>query len=352
MSENIAEILAECLEAIENGTMTAAACLQKYPQYQTELKELFGTLQVVKSVPAVTPSLQFRQNAPARLLKKINAGKSPKPQKQRRKRTGFGLRKAATAALVVLIAFSATGVGAAYAASDDLPGDPLYGVKTTVEDLQLAFSDDEGDVGLLNKFANRRVDEIKALTEAGRFDDIPAAVQSFEKTNGKLGQAINDLAESDPGKAEALSATLEEARETRTDTLTELLDKLPEQAQKGIQNAINAGPPEDKGKPEDAGKPDDKGKPDNADCPQKDKGKPEDAGKPDDKGKPEDKDKSNKKDNNGDGNGNGNENGNNSNNGNNSDDDDADSGDEEGRNNDNDDDGDEIDSDDNQKPEC
>jgi hypothetical protein len=55
--------------------------------------------------------------------------------------------------------------------------------------------------------------------------------------------------------------------------LTSLLEKVPEQALKGINNALQAEPPADKGKPEDTGKLEDTGKPDTTE-------KPEDTGKP------------------------------------------------------------------------
>lgn len=176
--------------------------------------------------------------------------------------------------LIILLLFLATGGGVAFASKGALPGDALYGAKGAVEDVQLALSGDEGDVELLNEFANERVAELQALAEEGRYEDIAAGAQSYQETNAEIGQAMRDLAEKDPEKAKELSADIAADHEDRTATLTGLLDQVPEAAQKGLQTAIEAGspdhvgcPPDDKGKPESAG-----GQPENKG------GKPEDAG--------------------------------------------------------------------------
>ena len=61
----------------------------------------------------------------------------------------------------------AGGSGAVYASGDALPGDALYPVKIASEDVQLFFSDDEGDVDLLLKFMDKRVGEMDRLVAPG-----------------------------------------------------------------------------------------------------------------------------------------------------------------------------------------
>jgi hypothetical protein len=160
----------------------------------------------------------------------------------------------------------------------------LYAVKTTVEDIRLYLADDEKDVTLLNEFANERLVELEALALAGRNEALLAAGQAYQNTVAELAHALGKLPPDE--HRQALAALLAAAHVQRTLVLTALLDKVPEQAQKGIRIALLAGPPEDKGKPDSAGPPEDTGKPDSVGPPD-DKGKPDSVGPPDDKGKPD-----------------------------------------------------------------
>jgi len=79
--------------------------------------------------------------------------------------------------LVLTLTFGAT---AAYASEAALPGDVLYGVKRGLEDVQLVLSTTAaGDSALVERFADRRVDEIEALTGRGRWSDAEWALQAY-----------------------------------------------------------------------------------------------------------------------------------------------------------------------------
>jgi hypothetical protein len=79
--------------------------------------------------------------------------------------------------LVLTLTFGAT---AAYASEAALPGDVLYGVKRGLEDVQMVLSATAaGDSALIERFADRRVDEIEALTGRGRWSDAERALQAY-----------------------------------------------------------------------------------------------------------------------------------------------------------------------------
>jgi hypothetical protein len=283
MSQSISDILAFCLDEVERGELTIDQCIEKYPAYGDELSALLHTSQNIKAASAVNPRPTFSSLSQARMQNLI-INISPKSGNNQTSKTIknrlsklFFMKNQIAARLVtimVLIAILIGGsTGAAFAASDALPGDTLYTVKTTFEEVQLVISDDNGDVDLLNAFANERVAEIQSLLEIGRFDDIPNATQAYQNTVAKLAQAMSKLPSGE--RSDALFTLVETARENRTRTLTSLLDKVPEQAQKGIRQALEAGPPDhaggppdDKGKPDNVGggPPDDRGKPDQQDC--------------------------------------------------------------------------------------
>ena len=194
--------------------------------------------------------------------------------------------------IIALLLLVGSGAGVAYASEGALPGDTLYSAKTAIEGVRLAFSDSDGDVELYNQFANERVEEMQALLAAGRPDDLPAAVQGYENALNGMAQALAAVASDDAARGDALADLITAAHEKRTQVLTDLLSKVPEGGQKGIQRALEApGPPEGKGKPDDTGKPENPGCPENAGGPPEGKGKPDDVGgPPEDAGPPEDSD--------------------------------------------------------------
>ena len=124
--------------------------------------------------PAPAPKAR-RARVLARVTNRIAAG-----QASRRQGWALSLRPAYALAGLVLaltLAFSAT---AAYASEAALPGDVLYGVKRGLEDVQLVLSATAaGDSGLIERFADRRVDEIETLTRRGRWGDAERALQAY-----------------------------------------------------------------------------------------------------------------------------------------------------------------------------
>lgn len=71
MSDQLATILAECTEAIEEGRLTIEECLNKYPAFQPELAELLPLVEQARSLPKAVPNAAFQQEARARLLARL-----------------------------------------------------------------------------------------------------------------------------------------------------------------------------------------------------------------------------------------------------------------------------------------
>lgn len=171
-----------------------------------------------------------------------------------------GLRVAAVslAAGMVLV----LGAGSAVAASSSaLPGDTLYGVKRAVERVSLAMHRDPvGRAALQLRFAEVRLAEVRELLAAGR--DTGEAVDGLEDAlTGAEEEALHAVA---LGRdADALLAHVQEMIAKHVAVLTDVLGKVPEQAQDAIQRAIDnaekAKAKVQKGrenKPDDAGPPD------------------------------------------------------------------------------------------------
>lgn len=142
----------------------------------------------------------------------------------------------ALGAAVVVVAL-ATGSGVAAAAS--LPGDPAFGLKTAVEQVQLAFAPDNASrLRVLVEQSERRLDELQAAVDR-RPDAIPAATRAYAEAAARLNAEVtvvsNDPASSARDEALALASAMSEKHEQ---VLTSLLDRLPDQAKPAIQKAI------------------------------------------------------------------------------------------------------------------
>lgn len=264
----------------------------------------------VESLPKPQPKSWFED-----LQEKISSWKF---QSNRRFATAI-----ASILIALMITFGAVG-GTVYASQGSLPNQALYAVKTLTEDIQLRFADQPQEkIDLLEKFSNRRTEEMTTLNEQGQ--EIPqntlarfeqhmetmlqlSAELSDESQTQSLSQirnalqvheeVINKLANRESGKAEQALLRVQEKLQARIQLIEEGIadptmfrEKMkgkkpfgPEETQEPGKPE-DAGTPEGKGKPEGAGTPENKGKPGNVGTPEG-KGKPEDVGPPGDKGKP------------------------------------------------------------------
>jgi hypothetical protein len=143
-------------------------------------------------------------------------------------------------------AFLVFGAGSAVAISSGaVPGDPLYGVKRAVERISLAMHRDPvGRAQLHVQFANNRLQEVAALTLAGRtpeelMDDLEIELDAAEH-DALSAQVL--------GKdADAILAHVQQMIAKHVTVLTNVLAKVPEQARDSIRHAIdNAGKAQEK----------------------------------------------------------------------------------------------------------
>ena len=158
--------LIECLDALAQGE-SLEHILARYPQDTAQLRPLLETaagLAARRLEPSEAAKMQSREKflAQAGLLRRT----AP------RKTMGFLPRLAAgfvAAALVAVV----LGTGAVAASGSALPGDPLYGLKRTVEDVRLqSASSPTQRQELQLEFEQRRISEANELLDAGRKGEV------------------------------------------------------------------------------------------------------------------------------------------------------------------------------------
>lgn len=246
MSRSVADILAHCLQAVERGEMTPAECLVHYPEQREELEALLNVAAALCSAPKAAPLPAFRQGATVRLLDQLPA-RTPPTIWDRLAGVFDMLGPPAPAqglavaliAIVAVVALLLGGSRAVSASDDALPGDRLYPVKTTVEDVRLTFSTDPDDIQLYLQFTEVRVQEMERLVHAGRSDAVPLAARRFEDQVREAKDVLARVSARDGALAGTLNARFGEGLSTRRASLERLLETAPEQARPSIQHALD-----------------------------------------------------------------------------------------------------------------
>jgi type VI secretion system secreted protein VgrG len=170
MTDELIMALDECLTAIASGT-TVEAAVARYPALADELRPMLEAAQAAgaSSAPVAIPhavQMSSRAGFLARAAE-LRAGASPAF------RRGFLPQLLTTRAwatgLAVVLALVIGTYGVVSASAPSLPGDALYGVKRTVEQVEMSLAPDpQTRAQLEEQFAVRRVDETRALTAQKR----------------------------------------------------------------------------------------------------------------------------------------------------------------------------------------
>src|SRR5690606_23173283 len=130
--------------------------------------------------------------------------------------------------IVLTLLFGSAGM-TAYAAQSALPGDTLYGVKTTLEQTRLSMARDASvRADLYLEFSETRLEEISRLISEKRYKDISDATKDFEMYANQAIAELDVVAQGDPAQAAVLTGRISEALSRYARTLTSMLDSVPE----------------------------------------------------------------------------------------------------------------------------
>ncbi|MFC1872791.1 DUF5667 domain-containing protein, partial [Chloroflexota bacterium] len=180
-------ILIQCVDDIKAGRISLKDCLDRYPDMRHELEPLLKVALSVKAPADIRPSNAFKVRARVNLMEYIHASQSGQkavgPLSQVNVRPGWysGWARAAAIIVAVVLVISAAGTGTAFASKPSLPGDTLYSIKLSTEQLQrIIIFDDAAEAELELKFASIRLDELEKLTS------MPSAPTAM--TNGSYGK--------------------------------------------------------------------------------------------------------------------------------------------------------------------
>jgi len=143
--------------------------------------------------------------------------------------------------LVVLALLAVVGAGGAatVVSRGSIPGDILYPVKETTENVRLATAfSDHSKAKVHLAIADEKLNEIEKLEARGKSaDKIKAATERLEKNQGKAVEKL-EKAQSEGKDVTAIVLRLQSNLERQQSVLARVLEKVPEQAKAAIQRAM------------------------------------------------------------------------------------------------------------------
>lgn len=174
-------IFNECMEHLLNGQETIEQCLQRYPAHAKELEPLLQTVVLMHQVADVKPSAEFRARARYQMQLKMAQTAVPK-------RVARTVPRWAIAVCTAMFVF-VLGGSAVLAAQNVMPGNPLYAVKLTTENLQVRLAgSEEKKTELYVTMANRRITEMTWLVNHDKTQNLEAAAQRLNNYYTSIGE--------------------------------------------------------------------------------------------------------------------------------------------------------------------
>ena len=227
------DVLADCIEAIEQGESTIEACLAQYPEHADSLQELFPVMAMFRSAPAIEPAPTFRLHARQRLLSQLK----PLPNenvtffdylRHRWQRIGsFYLIRRLNMTWILLIVTAVSlvaGGGVVYASDSAVPGDALYALDLSLEELRLNLaSTSEAKAALQLSFAEERLQEAQELIDRGDTDRYQEALGGYGVTMSAVAQTIG---KTEGAERESVAHLLEEALSIHDAKLSGLFTRM------------------------------------------------------------------------------------------------------------------------------
>lgn len=229
MEQRLEELLEAGIERVVWGGEPLEAFLAAHPEARAELEPLLRVALATRRAAAVELSPAFRAALGNRLMAAGHRQNSPRPWWLRLRR-----RQAAALAAAVVLIFGGFGVAAASAQS--LPDEPLYPLKRSLEQVQLALAFRPRDKARqLVQLTQRRSEEQARLVALGRVERF---AELEEERAGYLNQ-IADLAQHfSSDDAEDVAQTLAKNQQHHLEVLAEVLEKAPPQARPGLERAL------------------------------------------------------------------------------------------------------------------
>jgi hypothetical protein len=194
---DIYDVLETCLQSLENGA-DMETLLSKYPDMADELRPLLeASLRARSMAEHAAPSAAGMRRGRARLLQRAAEMREARaPQRRRQPVIPIFQRIAITLGITSALLLSGTGLVSA--SSSALPGENLYPVKRTWEDIRLLFVFNPNlREALRSEYEQERLHEVNELLAEGRHETIQFAGVYTKLASGDYVSGIRVIFTSD-----------------------------------------------------------------------------------------------------------------------------------------------------------
>lgn len=238
---DVAEILADCVSDVKAGRRTVADCLATCPELAGELEPLLCLARRIEPLPPLKLDPMRKLRARYRFVEALH-----RERQEAEGLRGLGpfvaaLRRGRAVPAIIALALTlalGTGGGVALAAQNAQPGDALYGVKTAVEQVQVAAAlSESGKAEARLRIAERRLDEVSKALDRG---DAAAAVKAAEGYDVETAEAGKHLAKAQEEREDVSGALshLAANQEKHRQLLERVMARANGQAQDALALAL------------------------------------------------------------------------------------------------------------------
>lgn len=185
MNNKLYDALEICLQAMEHGD-SLDSVLARFPDLTSDLRPILEAAQRAREIPAPLPSADATRRGRAALLQRAaEMREAQRPIRSRQPVIPFFQRLAIALSIAAIALMSGTGL--VQASTTSLPGENLYPVKRTWEDMRLLFvSSPEQREALEGEYEVERLDEVAELLREGRVVSITFTGLVTENTDGSM----------------------------------------------------------------------------------------------------------------------------------------------------------------------
>lgn len=180
---NLYDVLEVCLQEIESGA-DVDTVLFRYPEFEEELRPILETSVQARALAAPDPSDDVLRRNKAKVLQQAAQMRETRVQPARRLWSVHLRRVMVSLAVLAVLFVSSTSL--VRAASSTLPGDNLYPVKRTWEDMLVLLTfNTQARQALEVEHENERLQELNELFAKGRAAEVEFA-GTVTSQNGNL----------------------------------------------------------------------------------------------------------------------------------------------------------------------
>lgn len=245
MIREFEEALQNCLELLQEGNETVESVLGHYPELADELRPLLeASLWISTARESLEPRPGFVAASRRRLVARIKEEQVAAPLTWRDKlRQAWTTQRIAPVAFVAVIMLVLFVSGTVLSASKGaVPGDALYGVKQTLEQLALATSiDPNQDAQIKIAQVEERFREIQTLLiERQSPERLGQAAEQYKVDLDEALRLLRELKAGDSVRADELARTLQEILQYQAASLPAWGIGLPQEYFVAIGDVIDA----------------------------------------------------------------------------------------------------------------